>query len=44
MASPAVSIANKALPHAVFPGPGEALYALAAYMDQYQDELAALDG
>jgi hypothetical protein len=44
MASPAVSIANKALPHAVFPGPGEALDAVAAYLDQYQDELAALDG
>lgn len=44
MASPAVSISNRALPHAVFPEPGEALDAVAAYMDQYQDELAALDG
>jgi len=44
MASPAVSISNKSLPHAVFPEPGEALDAVAAYMDQYQDELAALDG
>lgn len=44
MASPAVSISNKALPHAVFPEPGEALDAVAAYMAQYQDELAALDG
>ncbi len=44
MASPAVSTSNKALPHAVFPEPGDALDAVAAYMDQYQDELAALDG
>ena len=44
MAAPSVSIANKALPHAVFPEPGEALDAVAAYMAQYQDELAALDG
>jgi hypothetical protein len=44
MASPAVSKAGKNLPFAVFPEIADALEAVAAYMEQYQDEMAAMNG
>ena len=44
MAAPSVSIANKALPHAVCPEPGGALDAVAASMEHARDEPAARAG